>query len=118
MLAIAIIIVILVLFIISKYKIVKDNSLSPQEAKKILNSFDYIIDVRTKDEWNDRHYNNSISIPIDRLVFDLIPTVPNKDSKILFCCKKGIRGAGSEVIANKKGYFNINYLVGNCNDLY
>lgn len=85
-----------------------------EEAKKKINnkSYDYIVDVRTEDEWNEAHLplKNVINIPIGILVSALPNRIPNKDAKILFVCKRGIRAEAANVIANKLGYKNIEFL--------
>jgi phage shock protein E len=75
-----------------------------------------LVDVRTLEEWNQGHHPSSIHIPIDRLVFDLENTIPDKTSPILFCCKRGIRSEGAAVIAKNLGYENISY-TGSCTSL-
>jgi rhodanese-related sulfurtransferase len=99
------------------------KGLYPNKAKILIKDkkFDYIIDVRTIDEWNQGHLQNNeipvLHIPIDKLVFDLETKVPNKDSRILFYCSKGIRASGSVEIAKRLGYKNIHYLIGKYQDL-
>lgn len=88
--------------------------INAEEAKKKINnkSYDYIVDVRTEDEWNEAHLplKNVINIPIGILVSALPNRIPNKDAKILFVCKRGIRAEAANVIANKLGYKNIEFL--------
>ena len=88
--------------------------INAKEAKEKINnkSYDYIVDVRTEDEWNEAHLplKNVINIPIGILVSALPNRIPNKEAKILFVCKRGIRAEAANVIANKLGYTNIEFL--------
>lgn len=76
------------------------------------NQYDFIIDVRTEDEWNVAHlpFENVINIPIGNLVSELPKKIINKEANILFVCKRGIRAEAANVIANKLGYKNIEFL--------
>lgn len=103
----------------SKSSCIEEKAIYPDEAKILIkeNFFDYIIDVRTKDEWNLGHYPTAINIGMERLVFDLPKVVPNIMSRILFYCAKGRRAAGAASIAKTLGYNNIRYLIGTYTDL-
>jgi len=79
--------------------------------------YDYIVDVRTKKEWDEEHLPNIISIPIGDFVAELPQKIPDKNARILFVCKKGIRASGVVVIANKLGYNNVQAMIGNYKEL-
>jgi phage shock protein E len=89
------------------------------EVKKAIdnNEFDFIVDVRTRQEWDEGHHPKAIHIPIGEFVTLLPEKIPNKNAKILFYCKKGIRASGTVEIAKKLGYKNIKYLDGRFIDL-
>ncbi len=73
-----------------------------------------LVDVRTVQERiKSNSQSISLHLPIDRLVFDLERTIPNKTQHIVFCCKRAIRSEGAAVIARKLGYSNVSY-TGNC----
>jgi rhodanese-related sulfurtransferase len=86
-----------------------------ENVKKSL--YDYIVDVRTKKEWDEEHLPNIISIPIGDFVAELPQKIPDKNARILFVCKKGIRASGVVVIANKLGYNNVQAMIGNYKEL-
>lgn len=117
---IGIIIVITVYYIYNKYF---SRGLYPAKAKQMIKDkkFNYIVDVRTLDEWNQGHFQyNEIPvfhIPIDRLTFELKTKISDKNSTILFYCAKGIRASGSIEIAKRLGYKNVYYLIGKYQDL-
>jgi hydroxyacylglutathione hydrolase len=93
--------------------------ISSKEARKNVKAgkYDYIVDVRTKEEWGEGHLQNTISIPIGNLVAELPQKIPNKNSRILFVCKKGIRASGVVTIAHKLGYKNVQSMIGNYKEL-
>jgi rhodanese-related sulfurtransferase len=81
------------------------------------NLYDYIVDVRTQKEWDEDHLDNTISIPIGNLVTELPEKITDKNSRILFVCKKGVRASGVVTIANKLGYNNVQAMIGNYREL-
>ena len=110
------------IFVAIIYYIVLSQSIdeiSSQEAHQNVKAgkYDYIVDVRTKEEWDEGHLPNTISIPIGNLVVELPQKIPNKNSRILFVCKKGIRASGVVTIAHKLGYKNVQSMIGNYKEL-
>ena len=97
----------------------RPDEISPNEARFNIKSgqYDYIVDVRTKQEWDEDHLPNTISIPIGNLVAELPEKIPNKNSRILFVCKKGVRASGVVTIAHKLGYKNVQAMIGNFKQL-
>lgn len=95
------------------------DEISPQEARENVKSgkYDFIVDVRTKQEWDEGHLPNTISIPIGNLVMELPEKIPDKNSRILFVCKKGVRASGVVTIAHKLGYKNVQAMIGNFKQL-
>ena len=95
------------------------DEISPQKARENVKTgkYDFIVDVRTKQEWDEGHLPNTISIPIGNLVAELPEKIPDKNSRILFVCKKGIRASGVVTIAHKLGYKNVQAMIGNFKEL-
>lgn len=95
------------------------DEISPQEARENVKAgkYDFIVDVRTKQEWDEGHLPNTISIPIGNLVAELPEKIPDKNSHILFVCKKGVRASGVVTIAHKLGYKNVQAMIGNFKQL-
>lgn len=92
------------------------------DSKKVIslledNYFNYVVDVRTPEEFNEGHLTGSINIPIAYLVNELSRFIPDKKSSILFICKKGIRSAGVVEIAKRLGYKRVKSLKGNWSEL-
>jgi rhodanese-related sulfurtransferase len=95
------------------------TEVTAQEAKENIKNgkYDYIVDVRTEQEWYKDHLSNTISIPIGSLVSELPKKIPNRSARILFICKKGIRASAVVVIAHKLGYQNVQSMIGNYKEL-
>jgi phage shock protein E len=95
------------------------DEISAAEARQNLKEgkYDYIVDVRTKQEWDEGHLPNTISIPIGNLVAELPQKIADKSSRILFVCKKGVRASGVVTIAHKLGYKNVQAMIGNFKEL-
>lgn len=95
------------------------DEVSSHQAKTNLlkGLYDYVIDVRTQEEWDEGHLEGTISIPIGKFVSELPLRVPDKTSRILFVCKKGIRASGVATMAQKLGYNNIQAMIGNYREL-
>jgi phage shock protein E len=88
--------------------------ISSDKAKKMIREgkIDYIIDVRTLEEWDEGHHPNAIHIPIGTY-----PKNINKKSRILIYCRTGRRAKIAVQQYIKKGYKNINYITGNYKSL-
>lgn len=97
----------------------QSSEISPAVARKNVTNgvYDYIIDVRTDEEWNTHHLP-TLHIPIGTLVTELPKRITNKDSSILFICKRGVRSSGAVQIAKKLGYNNSHAMIGNYNELF
>ena len=69
---------------------------------------DYIIlDVRTKEEFAEKHIPDAINIPNESIGTEEIPELPDKDQLILVYCRSGNRSKqASEKLAGL-GYTNI-----------
>jgi rhodanese-related sulfurtransferase len=95
------------------------DEITPQEARQNVKSgkYDFIVDVRTQTEWDEGHLPNTISIPIGNLVSELPERIPDKNARILFVCKKGVRASGVVTIAHKLGYKNVQAMIGNFKQL-
>ena len=85
------------------------QQISMDEAIAIMESeSDYIIlDVRTTEEFADRHIPDAINIPNETIGTEDIPELPDKDQLILVYCRSGNRSKqASDKLANL-GYTNI-----------
>lgn len=92
---------------------------SPDEARQRIREgkYDVIVDVRTPEEWSAGHRSDAISIPIGEFVTEFPKKVPNRDTRVLFICRKGIRAAAAALMARKKGYRHVESVDGEHNGL-
>ncbi len=87
---------------------------TPDQARNMIDhgDFDYIIDVRTPEEWNKGHHPKAILLPIGEFVTELPKRVLDKNAKILFVCRKGIRSSAAAAMARDIGYKNVAFVKG------
>lgn len=71
-----------------------------------------LLDVRTKQEFNEGHLNGAIVIPYYDISKSIKSLVPNKEQEIIVYCKSGNRGITAVQILNKLGYNNVCNLKG------
>lgn len=66
-----------------------------------------ILDVRTIEEYNEKHIPDAINIPNETIGTDEIPELPDKNQLILVYCRSGNRSKqASEKLADL-GYVNV-----------
>lgn len=71
-----------------------------------------LLDVRTKQEFNEGHLNGAIAIPYYDISKSIKSLVPNKEQEIIVYCKSGGRGIRAVQILNELGYINVLNLKG------
>jgi rhodanese-related sulfurtransferase len=97
----------------------KSQEITATEARanRARGLYDYVVDVRTDQEWSERHLSNTIHIPVGSLVTELPRRISNKDARILFVCQRGVRASGVVTMAQKMGYTNVQAMIGNYAEL-
>ena len=85
------------------------QQISMDEAIAIMESeSDYIIlDVRTPEEFADKHIPDAINIPNETIGTEDIPELPDKDQLILVYCRSGNRSKQASDKLVGLGYTNI-----------
>ena len=93
--------------------------ISPEEARQGIRQgkYDVIVDVRTPEEWAGGHRSDAVSVPIGEFVTEFPKRVPSKNARVLFVCRKGIRAPAAALMAQKKGYSQVQAVVGEHNGL-
>ena len=66
-----------------------------------------ILDVRTPEEFAERHIPGAINIPNETIGTEEIPELPNKDQLILVYCRSGNRSKQASEKLVALGYTNI-----------
>lgn len=83
------------------------NQISHVQAKKMMETTKCkIIDVRTKEEYEEMHIDGAILVPLD-VVDREIEKVAQKDEILLVYCRSGVRSKQASQIMARKGYKNI-----------
>ena len=85
------------------------RQISMQEAMVMMEEeSNYIIlDVRTPEEFADKHIPNAINVPNEIIGTDEIPELPDKDQLILVYCRSGNRSKQAAAKLVTLGYTNI-----------
>lgn len=84
------------------------SRITSEEAKEEMNNNDVIIlDVRTEEEYNSGHIENSVLIPIDDLEYKAEEGLTNKEQKILVYCRSGNRSKKAADLLVEMGYTNV-----------
>ena len=66
-----------------------------------------ILDVRTPEEFAEKHIPNAINVPNETIGTDEIPALPDKDQLIMVYCRSGRRSKEAAEKLVKLGYTNI-----------
>ena len=66
-----------------------------------------ILDVRTPEEFADKHIPGALNIPNETISTEEIPELPNKDQLILVYCRSGNRSKQASEKLVALGYTNI-----------
>lgn len=89
-------------------ELVTVSKITSEEAKEEMNNRDVVIlDVRTEEEYNSGHIENSMLIPIDDLENKAEEVLKNKNQKILVYCRSGNRSEKAADLLVKMGYTNV-----------
>lgn len=87
--------------------------LDEANEKVKINYFDFIIDVRTKNEWEKGHYPTATHVPLDpedRFIKKI--DYYNRKLKYLVYCRSGRRAKKATEIMKNMGFENVRYLLG------
>ena len=92
---------------------IRQNNISVEEAFNMKSSGALFIDVRDENEFNQYHYNDSINIPVSRILEIL---KYDRNAVLIFFCKSGGRAGKALSEAQKMGFVNV-YNVGSVDKL-
>ena len=104
--------VILSIFLLAGCSAQKDagyKQISSSEAVSIMESTEnyIILDVRTPDEYKDRHIKGAINIPNETIGDKEPKSLPDKNQLILVYCRSGNRSKQASKKLAEMGYTNI-----------
>ena len=85
------------------------QQITPEEAKKIMDSGEehIILDTREQDEFDEGHIPNAILIPYTEIENKAEEMLPDKDAQILVYCRSGRRSKIASESLAKLGYTNV-----------
>lgn len=85
------------------------RQITAEEAAEMMKTeSDYIIlDVRTVQEYEEKHIVGAINVPNETIVEESVPELPDKDQLILVYCRSGNRSKQAAEKLVKAGYTNI-----------
>ena len=92
----------------SNNNISKETVLTYEEAVKLIDKGAVIVDVRTEAEYNERHIENALLIPLDIISKEVLEEkIKDKDSYIIVYCRSGSRSKKAQEELNNLGYTNV-----------
>lgn len=85
------------------------RQINAEEAMEIMGkeSGNIILDVRTSEEFQEKHIPNAINIPNETIGNGEMKELPDKDQLILVYCRSGNRSKQAAEKLVKQGYTNI-----------
>ena len=96
-----------------------NNEITYNDAKKIMReeANSYLIDVRSKQEYNEYHLPNSINIPVYNIEKDINTITNDVDTVIILYCQMGSRSRKALEKLKRLGYKNLYNLKGGLENL-
>ena len=83
------------------------DSLSDEAAREYLRQGAKVIDVRSVEEYRERHLPNTLNIPLDEMEQRIDKELPEKSTVLLLHCLSGGRsGAGAQLL-KRLGYSKV-----------
>jgi phage shock protein E len=102
----------------AELQMARDGDVSAQTAYGIMNGGALVVDVRTPDEYDIMHVNNSMDIPwynITDFATRLAPLAEKQNNQIVLYCRSGIRSKNAWLYLNSTGYTQIYNMLGGIN---
>ena len=82
------------------------KELQPESVKALVKAGAVVIDVRDKDEFEEKHFEGAVNISLGTLEMRISEVVPDKDAHVICYCAGGNRGALATDTLVKMGYKN------------
>ena len=83
------------------------TQITPATAREWLNKGALVIDVRSPEEFQERHLPGVINIPLDRLGDEIARHAPDKAQPLLLHCRSGNRSSMGTSTLKKLGYQHV-----------
>ena len=88
------------------------NEIDIREAKKCIDGGAVVLDVRTKEEYDDGHITGSVNIDIHNPDFEEKITNLDKERSYIVCCASGARSARATEVMENLGFEDVYNLSG------
>ena len=86
---------------------IERKDIMQSEIKSLMSKGAILIDVRSPQEYNEGHLDNSILLPEYEILKKIEDIIPNKNTKIILYCSSGTRSKKAQEKLEKMGYKNI-----------
>jgi phage shock protein E len=88
------------------YMVIKSKTISKGLGEHI-KAGALVIDVRSKQEWDQGHFSKAVLIPIDQFEARLKEVGTDKQKPIIVYCRSGTRAAVAETLLKKNGFTKV-----------
>ena len=97
----------------------QDNQITYMEAREIMqeNPLAILLDVRSKQEYDEYHLEGAICIPTYELANEITKIVENKKQTIIVYCQSGGRSRKAMNLLKKMGYTSLYEIQGGLDNL-
>jgi phage shock protein E len=75
-----------------------------RSARECLKQGALVIDVRTREEFHQRHLPKVVNLPLDQLQAEIARLAPDKSQPLLLHCLSGTRSAMGKTMLKNLGY--------------
>jgi len=82
----------------------KPSGISPETARKLLAEGGRVIDVRSPEEFRERHLPGALNIPLPGLETGIAQLAPDKNAPLLLHCLSGGRSGFAVLKLKRLGY--------------
>ena len=86
---------------------IERKEIMQSEIKSFMSKGAILIDVRSPQEYNEGHLDNSILLPEYEILKKIEDIIPNKNTKIILYCSSGTRSKKAQEELEKIGYKNV-----------
>ncbi len=94
------------------YRSFQNGDITMEELKNKVVQGAILLDVRSKQEYNEGHLQGAINIPEFELANRVRKEIPKKNQMIIIYCQYGGRSRNSYIMMKRMGYTNIYNLYG------
>ncbi len=86
---------------------IERKDIMQSEIKSLMSKGAILIDVRSPQEYNEGHLDNSILLPEYEILKKIKDIIPNKNTRIILYCSSGTRSKKAQEELEKIGYKNV-----------